>query len=587
MTGGTWYLQVYESSLHQDLNGDGTIGPITTTIESVGSTSLTKVADSYFFNYASGGPQLKYGGSYVTPGQFANWTVIGAEQASNGMYQVAWKNGPLDQYLGWNVDSNGNYLSQGAVVAGGTWYTETFESSLHQDLNGDGTIGPITSTIEAIGAVSLTKVADSYFFNYASGGPQLKMNGAYVATGQFGAWTPVGVEQGGNGYWIAWKNGPADQYIVWQTDGAGNFLGNLINPASGTTSAVQQFEPFLHQDLNGDGVIPIEAFGATKLVQSGSNYVLDPMASLGGPLLKHGGANVTAGEFGANWTPIAAEQTPSGYRVAWYGGNDQYTVWNTDPAGNHTTDATGTVSGGSADLQGMEASLQQDLNRDGVITSVSTIESFGATSLVRAGNAYLLGGIYGPELRQNNAAVNVSQLGSWTAIGAEQVSGGYQVAFKAGNADLYQVWNTDSNGNYVSTALNPVSGSNLALESFEPTFQQDLNGDGYLGHFDIVVDYTGNQAYASYFTAAAQAWEQVIRADLPDVNTAQYGLIDDLRIEANVGFIDGVNGTLGQATYDARRSGAAGLPYLGHMTLELGGPRRHGEQWDAFFRHIA
>ena len=72
---------------------------------------------------------------------------------------------------------------------------------------------------------------------------------------------------GGAGYWLAWKNGP-DQYIVWETDGAGNFIRNMINPSSGTTSAVQQFEPFLHQDLNGDGVIPIEAFGATKLVQS-------------------------------------------------------------------------------------------------------------------------------------------------------------------------------------------------------------------------------------------------------------------------------------------------------------------------------
>ena len=225
------------------------------------------------------------------------------------------------------------------------------------------------------------------------------------------------------------------------------------------------------------------------------------------------------------------------------------------------------MSGGSADLQGLEPSMQQDLNRDGVIAAVNTIEAFGATSLLQIGNAYLFGNIFGPELKMNGVAVNASQLGPWTAIGAEQVGGGYQVVFKAGSADLYQVWNTDSNGNYVSTALNSVSGSNAALQSLEQTFQQDLNRDGYLGHFDISVNYTGDQAYASYVQAAAQRWEEVIKADLPDVNSSQYGLIDDLRIEANVRFIDDVNGILGQAGPDLFRSGSS-LPYHGVMTFD-------------------
>ena len=104
-------------------------------------------------------------GAAVTVGQFGNWTPIGAEQAANGIYQVSWKNGVLDQYIGWNLDSSGNYLSQGAVVAGGTWYLETYESALQQNLNGDGIIGPTVTPIEAIGSVTLSKVADSYFFN--------------------------------------------------------------------------------------------------------------------------------------------------------------------------------------------------------------------------------------------------------------------------------------------------------------------------------------------------------------------------------------------------------------------------------------
>ena len=42
-----------------------------------------------------------------------------------------------------------------------------------------------------------------------------------------------------------------------------------------------------------------------------------------------------AGQFGA-WAPIGAEQTASGYEVAWkIAGADQYTVWNTDSSGNY------------------------------------------------------------------------------------------------------------------------------------------------------------------------------------------------------------------------------------------------------------
>jgi hypothetical protein len=567
VSGSSWYEQSFETALGQDLNNDGTIGPVTSLIEFFGSTSLTKVADSYFFNYGLvGSTQLKMNGVYVAAGQFGNWTPLGVERAANGVYQLAWKNGGLDQYIGWNVDGSGNFISQGAVVSGSSWYVQSFETVLGQNLNGDATLGPTTTPIESTGLVSLTRVADSFFFNYGSG-PQLKVNGVYVATGQFGNWTPIGVEQGGNGYWLAWKNGPADQYVVWETDGAGNFLRSLTDAVSGSTATLQQFEPLLYQDLNGDGFVAIEAFGATKLVTNAINYFVDPIASVGGPALRYGGSPVTVGQLGNNWTPIGAEQTPTGYRVAWFGGSDQYIVWNTDAAGNYLSDS-GVVSGGSAALRSLEPSLQQDLNRDGVIASVNTIESFGATSLLQVGNAFLFNNIYGPQLKMNGTVVDALQIGAWTPIGAEQVGGGYQVAFRLGSADTYTVWNTDGNGNYVSTALNPTSGGDPALQAFEPTFQQDLNRDSYLGHFDITVNYTGDSRYASYFTAAAQRWQQVIKADLPDVNSSRYGFIDDVLIDANVQFIDGVNGILGQAGPDELRSGSGGLPDHGIMTFD-------------------
>ena len=45
----------------------------------------------------------------------------------------------------------------------------------------------------------------------------------------------------------------------------------------------------------------------------------------------------------------------------------------------------------------------------------------------------------------------------------------------------YTVWTTDSNGNYTGNLIGTVSGTSTALESLEPIFGQDLNGDGVIG----------------------------------------------------------------------------------------------------------
>ena len=115
----------------------------------------------------------------------------------------------------------------------------------------------------------------------------------------------------------------------------------------------------------------------------------------------------------------------------------------------------GVVSGTSAALESLETSFHQDLNGDGVIGVPTTvIESFGSTSLVEVGNNYFLDSISsgtGPELKYDGAPVVAGQFGAWTPIGAEQTATGYEVAWKITGADQYTVWNTDSNGNYVSS----------------------------------------------------------------------------------------------------------------------------------------
>jgi 20S proteasome alpha/beta subunit len=578
-------LQSLETSFQQDLNGDGIIGlPSATVIEANGSTSLVQLLGTYalFPVGGSSGPQLKLNGVGVAAGlgPFASWKAIGAEQTAGG-YEVAWKVTGADQYTVWNTDSNGNFLSNIGVVSGGSYALQSLETSFQQDLNGDGIVGlPPATVIEANGSTSLVQLLGTYALYPVGGssGPQLKLNGVGVAAGlgPFASWKAISAEQTAGGYEVAWKVTGADQYTVWNTDSNGNFLSNIGVVSSGSY-ALQSLEPSFHQDLNGDGRMGlppptvIETNGSTSLVQIADAYFLYPGGGSSGPQLKFNGAAVTAGSGQwAGWTAFSAEQTAGGYEVAWkVAGADQYTVWNTDSSGNFLSNI-GVVSGGSYALQVREASFHQDLNGDGRIgpPPPQVIEANGATSLVQIADAYFMypvGGSSGPQL-----PITTSSIAPWTPIGAERTASGYEVAFRINGADQYMVWNTDSNGNYVSSPIGVVSGGSSALESMETSFHQDLNNDGIIGSttFDITVNYSGDPTYQSYFAAAAQRWQQIITADLPDVDSATYGHIDDLLISASVTSIDGPGGILGQAQADLFRSTGSHLPYHGIMQFD-------------------
>ena len=467
--------------------GFNTTTPVTTTIiEAVGSTSLVQVGNNYFLYPVGGssGPELKYGGTPITsPG---TWTPIGAEPTAGG-YEVAWKMNGADQYAVWNADSNGNYVSNAVLpTSGGSSALELIETSFHQDLNGDGVIGPVSTVIAAVGSTSLVQVGNNYFLYPVGGssGPELKYGGTPITSP--GTWTPIGAESTAGGYEVAWKMNGADQYAVWNADSNGNYVSNAVLPTSGASSALESTETSFHQDLNGDGVIGpvstiIEAVGSTSLVQLGNNYFLYPVGGSSGPELKYGGTPITSP---GTWTPIGAEPTAGGYEVAWkMNGADQYAVWNADSNGNYVSNAVLPTSGGSSALELIETSFHQDLNGDGVIGPVSTvIAAVGSTSLVQVGNNYFLypvGGSSGPELRYGGTPI--TSPGTWTPIGAKSTAGGYEVAWKMNGADQYAVWNADSNGNYVSNAVLPTSGASSALESIETSFHQDLNGDGVIG----------------------------------------------------------------------------------------------------------
>ncbi|MCA0302801.1 MAG: hypothetical protein LCH95_10380 [Proteobacteria bacterium] len=580
LSGGSAALQDLESVFQQDLNGDGTVGPVTTVVEAFGATTLAQVGSNYAL-YATGtssGPHLRYAGADVAAGQLGAWTPIGAEATGAG-YQVAWRNGTADQYSVWTLDAAGNYSSNagGGVVSGSSAFLQELESTFHQDLNGDGTVGPVTTTIEALGATTLVQVGSTYLL-YASGtttGPHLRYGGADVVAGQYAPWTAIGAEAVGGGYEVAWKNAGADQYSVWTLDAAGNYVGSASGGVvSGGSATLQDLESVFHQDLNGDGTVgpvttTIEALGATTLVQVGSTYLLYASGTTTGPHLRYGGADVVAGQY-APWTAIGAEAVGGGYEVAWKNaGADQYSVWMLDAAGNYTGSASGgVVSGSSAVLQGLESSFHQDLNGDGTVGPVTTtIEALGATTLVQAGSTYLLyasGTTTGPHLRYGGADVVAGQYAPWKAIGAEAVGGGYDIAWKNAGADQYSVWTLDAAGNYVGSASGGVvSGSSAVLQGLESSFHQDLNGDGSVGPVTTVIEAFGATTLAqvggSYVMSPTGTSDGPhLRYGGADVAAGQFGTWSPIAAEAVGGGFQVVWRNAGVDQYSVWNLDAAG-----------------------------
>ena len=156
---------------------------------------------------------------------------------------------------------------------------------------GPGGEGRQLALIELAGSTTLDLDGSNRYV--LAGSVYLRYDGALVVPGQFGAWTPIGAEQIGSGYKIAWKRGTGD-YVVWTVDSSGNYLSQ--NPLRRTRRVpeLRSLEPGFNQDLNGSGGIevstPIDALGSTSLANVANVYVLAPSGSSLGTQLKYGGS---------------------------------------------------------------------------------------------------------------------------------------------------------------------------------------------------------------------------------------------------------------------------------------------------------
>jgi serralysin len=200
----------------------------------------------------------------------------------------------------------------------------------------------------------------------------LQFRNAPVTAGMFAPWTPVGAIQVSGGYDVGWIDPASNQYIVWRTDTAGNYTNTLVGAVAAADPTLEALETIFGQDIDGDGTVGInptqiiETAGSTQLWAVGNEYVL--AGNTGSRLiLQDRAAPVIAGQRNT-WVPIGAEQTSTGFEVAWkHGSLDEYIVWNTDATGDLVSSPTNVVTGTSGALEGLESSFSQDLNGDGTV----------------------------------------------------------------------------------------------------------------------------------------------------------------------------------------------------------------------------
>ena len=551
-------LESYETSFHQDLNGDGAIGPAGTAIQtdtnSFGTTVLTQVGNDFgLYNNSGSGPLFQYAGAPVTVGEFGSeWTVIGAALTAVG-YEVALKDTATNQYQIGFTDSSGNMTSFTAVLAANSGTLESYETSFHQDLNGDGAIGPAGTAIQtdtnSFGTTVLTQVGNDFgLYNNSGSGPLFQYAGAPVTVGEFGSeWTVIGAALTAVGYEVALKDTATNQYQIGFTDSSGN-MTSFTAVLAANSGTLESYETSFHQDLNGDGAIgpagtaiqtDTNSFGTTVLTQVGNDFGLYNNSG-SGPLFQYAGAPVTVGEFGSEWTVIGAALTAVGYEVALKDtATNQYQIGFTDSSGNMTS-FTAVLAANSGTLKSYETSFHQDLNGDGAIgpagTAIQTdTNSFGTTVLTQVGNDF---GLYnnsgsGPLFQYAGAPVTVGEFGSeWTVIGAALTAVGYEVALKDTATNQYQIGFTDSSGNMTSfTAV--LAANSGTLESYETSFHQDLNGDGTIGPVvtaGATIEITS--AYNGAVTFAASS--------------------GTLQLDDSLGFSGTVTGLSGQDTLDLK-----------------------------------
>jgi hypothetical protein len=510
-------------------------------------------------------------------------------------YFYAYESNTGDYFYGYVYDDQGKYVSGSTVTSptdedGGTWtyvVYSTQSSSVSAAYNGyvydtayydhdQGNAGYATYS-GANGYRSGTNFLGSdYDYLYDNGGYQLFGGGYWVVPEA----AVMKVD-----YFYAYESKTGDYFYGYVYDDQGKYSSGstatsptdedggtwtyvVYSTQSSSVSAAYNGYVYdtAYYDHDQGNAVYATYFGANGY-RSGTNFLgsdYDYVYDNGGYQLFGGGYWVVGGASGKagagatasaassqGYAPYAAAQLSDIHSFVGSSAATNTAIYD----GTHTDYSFAQLPGGwfqVSDLRtGAPDGVDQYQNNwsfefsDGTYT-LTPIQTDGSTTLAEFATQYFLDGSggYGPELSLAGTDVVAGQFGAWTPIGAVQTASGYLVAWEVPGANEYTIWNTDSNGNFVSDTIGVVS--KTTLESLDPIFDQNLIGDGVIGPPGKSSGTVAGQAT----TIAAGAAVEIPSAYSGAVTFA--GSTGTLQLDNSASFSGTVAGMADQDTLDLR-----------------------------------
>ena len=447
----------------QQVGAQGGVGNTFSVVESIGSFGLDtdQAGCVWIRNTATVGRiKLTYQGLQVTESQFPGWSPLAVRSVEGSGYEVAWSRDD-GSYGTWAVNALGAYTSGQSLTEA---QIVDKEVAFGQDLNGDSQIGAFVGPLgmifepQTIGGLGLgLDNVGRICILQASSEVTLKYAYAEVDSSTYPDWTAMSIAPmaGSAENTVLWRHSDGD-YGTWQVDVNGNHLSSKVL----SSLEVANMESTFGIDLNANGFI------GAYLGQNAGGYSLGQSVTL-----KLNDNQVGSSSF-AGWSAVAAAATAGGNQVAWRNSDGGFGIWNTDLDGNYQTG----MAVNNVQIGAYENLFAEDLNGNGILDSLRTIESFGTTSVkVDLNGGYALSSEKGvQQLQLNGQQVAENFAGAWNVVGAQDTVTGYQVIWKESATGANAYWNTDALGNYL--AGNVIDGSQL--QAFETSFQQDLDASG-------------------------------------------------------------------------------------------------------------
>jgi hypothetical protein len=501
---GNYYLAVNLNSNTTDssynLNLSAYVSPVTA-IESAGNTKLVKdESNKYFTQVGTNAPTaaIKNGGQQIYQDIYSGWQTLAAETV-NGDNQVLWKNVAGNYLHIWHLDNNWNWVSSEGAWALNSSEAWGKESVFGIDANSDGVIGTPYISIESVGNTKLIKdVANKYFTQIGTNTPTaIKNGGQQIYQDIYSGWQTLAAETVNGDNQVLWKNTDGNFLHIWHLDSNWNWVSSEGQWALNSPEALTQETKF-GIDANGDGYIPVELAGNTKLIKDVANKYFTQIGTNTPTAIKNGGQQIYQDIY-SGWQTLAAETVNGDNQVLWKNTDGNFLhIWHLDSNWNWVS-SEGQWALNSSEALTQETKFGIDANGDGVIGYNNTLNT--ARNIV-IGSSPIYDSVSNLDLN-NFYRFTASQSGIFTA----------NLTGLTGDADVRLIQDKNNNG-VIDTAqlYNPTTGiidtgeilawqwergiGNEAIRSF-------LNPGTYYLQVMSYNNQTANYNLATNFTPAA------------------------------------------------------------------------------------